>query len=319
MKLFDVSLDELDLQDERFRISYHFDLEKLLLSIKKIGLVYPLFVVKRRGPQYVVLSGWKRVLACFELSLTHVPVFLHEEEDDCRAFLLSLYENWAIRNFNILEKAEILHKLNGFIGDEIKIVRQFFPLLGIPATLSYFDIYLKIAGLDSLWKKIIYRKNIPLTTVHLLTEFAPEDRERLIPLIEPMSLNKLKQFLEDLFELSKKTGDLPETILSKPEIQSIIRNDKLSSLQKAEKIRALLRTKRYPHLEAWRQSFTTSLKKARLSKHIVFDSASFFEDGQFDVTFSLKDKEAFQKRLARLQYLVSDDALFSIFKSYPDE
>lgn len=319
MKLLDVSLEDIDLKDERFRISYHFDLEKLLFSIKKMGLVCPLFIVKRKGPRYVVLSGWKRVLACVELSFTHVPAFLYEEKNDGRAFLLSLYENWAIRNFNILEKAEILRKLQAFIGDEKKIVKQFFPLLGIPATLSYFDLYLKIGGLDSKWKRIIFEKKIPLTSAHILTEFSPEDRERLIPLIEPMGLNKLKQFLEDLFELSKKTGDLPETILSNPKIQSFIRNDKLSSLQKAEKIRALLRTKRYPHLEAWKHTFTTSLKKARLAKYVVFDSPSFFEDGQFDMTFSLKDKEAFQKRLAKLQDLVSDDALFSIFKSYPDE
>ena len=319
MKFLDVTLEDIDIQDERFRISYQFDLKRLLHSIEKIGLVCPLVVVKRRGPRYVILCGWKRVLACIELSLTRIPVILYEDEDDYRAFLLSLYENWAIRNFDILEKAEILRILNAFIGDEKKIVRQFFPLLGIPETLSYFDIYLEIAGLDSKWKKIIYEKKIPLTSAHLLTEFAPEDRERLIPVVEPMSLNKLKQFLEDLFELSKKTEDLPRTILAKPEIQSVVRNDKLSSLQKAEKIRVLLRTKRCPHLEAWKKSFTSSLKKAGLSKHVVFDSPSFFEDGQFDVTFSLNDKEAFLKRLAKLQDLASDDALFSIFKSYPDE
>ncbi len=313
MKLLDVSLDDIDPQDERFRFSYHYDPEKLLLSLKEIGLVSPLVVVRREGPRYILVSGWKRVFACCELSLSRVPVFLLEEDDDCRAFCLSLYENLAIRNFNLLEKAEILCKLNGFIKDEKKVVKRFFPLLDIPATLSYFDIYLKIAGLDSLWKKIIYEKKMPLPSAHLLTEFAPEDRERLIPLIVPMSLNKLKQFLEDLSELSKKTGDLPKTILSTPEIQSVTRNDNLSSLQKSDKIRALLRTRRYPQLSAWKKSFVTSLKKARLSKDVVFDSPSFFEDGEFGVTFSLNDKEAFQKRLAKLQDLVSDEALFSIF------
>ncbi len=313
MKLLDVSMDDIDLQDERFRFSYHFDLEKLLISIKKFGLVSPLVVVKREGPQYVIVSGWKRVLACLELSLMHVPVYLFDEQGDCRAFLLCLYENWAFRNFNILEKAEILLKLNGFMGDEKKIVKQFFPLLDIPANLSYFDTYLKIALLDPTWKKIIFKKKIPLTSVQLLTEFSPEDREPLLPLILSLNVNKLKLFCEDLYDLSKKTGDSPKVLLSIPEILSVSQSENLSSLQKAEKVRSLLRAKRYPTLSSWKKSFATSLKKARLSKEVNFDSASFFEDGEFAVTFSLKDKLAFQKRLSKLQDLISDEDLFSLF------
>lgn len=318
MKLLEVPLDDINQKDERFRFSYHFDLEKLLISIKKFGLVSPLVVVKRKGPQYVIVSGWKRLLACLQLSLMHVPVYLFDEQDDCRAFLLCLYENWAFRNFNILEKAEILLKLNGFMGDEKKIVKQFFPLLDIPANLSYFDAYLKIALLDPTWKKIIFKKKIPLASVQLLTEFSPEDREPLLPLILPLNVNKLKQFCEDLYDLSKKTGDSPEVLLSAPEILSVSQSENLSSLQKAEKVRSLLRAKRYPTLSSWKKSFATSLKKAQLSKEVNFDSASFFEDGEFAVTFSLKNKLAFQKRLSKLQDLISDEDLFLLFKSFSD-
>jgi len=318
MKLLEVPLDDINQKDERFRFSYHFDLHKLLISIKKFGLVCPLVVVKRDESKYVLVSGWKRVLACLELSLTHVPVYLLDEQDDCRAFLLCLYENWAARNFNILEKAEILLNLNGFMGNEKKIVKHYFPLLDIPATLTYFDTYLKIALLDPTWKKIIFKKKIPLASVQLLTEFSPEDREPLLPLVLPLNVNKLRQFLEDLYDLSKKTGDSPKVLLSAPDILSVSQSENLSSLQKAEKIRSLLRAKRYPTLSSWKKSFDTSLKKARLSKEVDFDSASFFEDGEFTVTFSLKNKRAFQKRLSKLQDLISDEDLFSMFKSFSD-
>jgi hypothetical protein len=314
MKLFDVSLNDIDLKDDRFRISYFFDLEKLLLSIKKIGLVSPLIIVKREESRYILVSGWKRIFACLDLSLSSIPVFLLDDEDDRRIFLLSLYENLAVRNFNLLEKAEILHRLNAFINDEKKIVRQFFPLLDIPATLSYLDIFLKIARLDFTWKKVIFEKKLSLPPIQLLTEFTPADRAPLLPLVLPMSLNKLKQFLEDLFELSKKTGDSPKAILSTPEIQSVRQADNVSSLQKAEKVRSLIRSKRYPSLSSWKKSFASSLKKARLSKEVAFNAPSFFEDGEFAVTFSLKNKEAFQKRLAKLQDLISDEDLFLMFE-----
>ena len=318
MKLLDVSLDDINLEDERFRFSYHFDIEKLLISIKKIGLISPLLIVKRDDSPYVIFSGWKRVSACLELSLKHVPAFFFEEEDDCRVFLLSLYENWAIRNFNILEKAEILLKLNDFIGDEKKIVKELFPFLDIPANLSYFDLYLKIALLDSTWKKFIFQKKIPLRSAHLLAEFTLEDRERLLPLVLALNVNKLKQFIEDLYEISQKTGDSLKTMFSTPEILSVFRSDNLSSLQKADKVRSLVRTKRYPTLTSWKKSFDTSIKKAQLSKEVDFNSNSFFEDGEFSVTFSIHDKKAFQKRLAKLQKLAADEDLFSLFKSFPN-
>jgi hypothetical protein len=318
MKILNVSLQDINLEDERFRFSYHFDLKKLLISIEEIGLINPLVIVKREGAQYVLASGWKRAMACLELTLKVVPAYLLEAKSDYRVFLLSFYENWATRNFNILEKAEILNKLNSLIGDEKKIVKQFFPLLDIPATLSYFDIYLKIARLDPEWKKILFEKKIPLSSALILADLTSEERELILPLVLPLNLNKLKQFLEDLYDLSQKTGESPEILLGSPEILSVSQNDALSSLQKADKIRSLFREKRYPSLSSWKKSFDASLKRTQLAKDVTFDPVSFFEDGEFGVNFSLKDKKAFKERLSKLQDLISDEDLFSIFKGFRD-
>ena len=319
MELVEVSPKDIDIEDDRFRISYHFDLEKLLLSIKKIGIVFPLIAVARENSRYVLVSGWKRIFAAFELRLPKVPTYFLEENDDGRAFLFGLYENWTVRNFDILEKAEIALKLVGFIGDEKKVVEQFFPLLYIPATLSYLDMYGNIARLDRAWKRIVFDKKMPLPSVQLLTECAPSDRESLLPWIRPMNRNKLQQFLEDLIELGKRMDKSPAAILAAPEIQELSRAGHLSPLQKAERVRALIRRKRYPTLSSWKKSFDLALKKARLSRDVVFDAPSFFEDGEFAVTFSLKSKQDFQKRLARLQDLASDESLFQIFERFFDE
>jgi hypothetical protein len=319
MKLFDLSLDEIDLEDERFRFSYHFELDKLLISIKKMGILSPILVVKRDGPLYVVLSGWKRILASRELAIESIPSFWIEENEDGRAFLVSVYENWVIRRFNILEKAEILNKLSGFMKDEKIIVRQFFPLLDIPANLSYLDIYLKIADLDPSWKNLIYQKKLSLPSAELLTAFTPGDKENLLPLLLPLNKNKVKQFIEDIYELSQKTGDSFGGILSTREVRSVLQADNLSSLQKAEKIRSFIHTKRYPNLSAWKNSFETSVKNAQLSKDVVFDSTSFFEDGEFAVNFNLRDREAFRDRIAKLEKLVAEEGLFSWVKGSFDE
>ena len=318
MKLLEVPVGEIDLQDERFRFSYHFDLEKLLLSIKTVGVISPLMVAERENNRFVIVCGWKRISACRQLSVRKIPVCLVDEPDDFRLFLLSVYENWAVRRFDILEKAEIINKLHGFIKDERKIVKQYFPLLDIPASLSYLDLYIEIARLDPGWKKILSEKKIPLSSIQILTEFTPEDREALMPLILPLNMNKLKQFCLDLYELSKKTGDSPKDLLSIPEIRSVCGSEKLSPLQKADKVRSFVKSKRYPALSTWEKSFRKSLEKARMAKDVVFDASSFFEDGEFSVTFSLFDRDAFLKRISRLKELSADEDLFSLFENDSD-
>ncbi len=317
MNLHKISLDDVNHEDERFRFSYHFDLATFLLSIKKIGLANPLAVTIRDG-RYILVTGWKRFFACKELSLFPLPIIVIEEEDDLRAFLISLYENLTHRDFDLLEKAEILHKLNRFIHNERQIVKEYLPLLRIPATLSYLDLYIKISRLGTRWKRVIYEKKMSLPSVELLMDFDVEERELLLPLILPLGQNKQRQILEDLIQISKKEAISPGDILNSHRIRSVVQSEKLSPLQKAEGVRSLLMKERYPILSALKESFDTSLKKARLSKEVKVEPSSFFEDGEFSISFKLNDEQEFHKRLAKLQKLVSDKDFFSLFKRIPD-
>jgi hypothetical protein len=317
MNLRKISLDEVDYKDERFRFSYHFSLDAFLLSIKKIGLANPLAVTYRAGG-LILVTGWKRFFASRELSLSPLPVIVLEEQDDLRAFLFSLYENLTHRDFDLLEKAEILHKLNGFIPNERQIVKEYLPLLRIPATLSYLDLYIKISRLETRWKRAIYEKKMSLPSIELLMEFDAEERELLLSLLLPLGQNKQRQILEDLIQVSKKEAISPGDILNSQRIRSVVQSKKLSPLQKAEEVRSLLNKERYPHLSALKESFDTSLKKVHLSKEVKVEPSSFLEDGEFSVSFNLIDEQEFHKRLVKLKKLVSDKDFFSVFKRIPD-
>lgn len=313
-----ISLNDVDHKDERFRFSYHFDLDMFLLSIEKIGLANPLAVVNRAG-HIVLVTGWKRFFACRELCLSPLPVIVIEEDDDFRLFFFSLYENITHREFDLLEKAEILHKLRTYIHDEREIVKEYLPLLKIPATLSYLDLYMKISRLDARWKRVIYEKKMSLSSLEVLLEFDADEREHLLSLIFPLGQNKQRQILEDLIHISKKKAVSPGDILNSNKVRSIVQSEKLSPLQKAEEVRSLLKKERYPYLSAMKESFDTSMKKAHLSKEVIVDSGSFFEDGEFTISFNLNDEQEFRKKLVKLQKLASDKDFFSLFKRFPDE
>jgi ParB family chromosome partitioning protein len=313
MKKKNLSLKEIFLEDERFRISYYFSLEKLILSLQKVGLLNPPLVALR-DKHFILVSGWKRVLACIKLYFSSLPVFVLEEEDELKTFLAAFYENFAAREFSLLEKAEILNRLKKFGGDEKKIVKHYLPLLDIPSTLSNLESYIAFSQFESEVKRIIHEKNMPFSSVKLLAGFTPQERKSLLPLLLPSGQNKLKAIIEDLKEISRRNDIPPKKILSSKEILDIMQSEKLSPVQKADKIRLILRKKRYPALSSRRESFDSLLKKLRLPKTIAVKPSLFFEEENFSVNFYFGNSEELKTNLLKLQELASKQEFSAIFK-----
>ena len=182
MKKEQLALKKISLEDERFRTSYHFSLQKMKLSLEEIGLLNPPLVTLRDN-RFILVSGWKRVLACLELTFTSIPVYVIEEQNELKTFLTAFYENLTTREFNLMEKAEILTRLNKFGEDEKKIIRHYLPLLDIPQTLSHLDTYLLFCQLEPEMKRAAREMNMSFSSLKLLAGFSPKEQKLLLPLL----------------------------------------------------------------------------------------------------------------------------------------
>jgi len=312
MKVKQLPLNQIFLEDERFRISYYFPLEKMVLSLKSAGLINPPLVCFRDS-HFILVSGWKRVLACREISLSSIPVQVSEEEDDLKTFLWAFYENMALREFNLIEKAEILSKLKKLGETEEKIIQHFLPLLDIPSTLSHLDTFLSFSGFKPELKKLIVEKNMPFSSTQLLSEFKPRGRKLLLPLLLPLGQNKQKELLEDLLEVSRKSDIPAEKLLTSKEIQDALKSEKLSPLQKSDKVRLLLKRKRYPSLSSMKDSFDSLLKRIDWPREISVKHSPFFEGEDVSVSFTFKNNVEFQRHLRKLQKLASRKEFSTLF------
>lgn len=79
------------------------ELEELTQSIKEKGLIQPL-VVRRRGDEYELIAGERRLRAAKLLNLNELPVLIKESEDK-DALELSLIENIQRQDLNPVEEA----------------------------------------------------------------------------------------------------------------------------------------------------------------------------------------------------------------------
>jgi len=313
MKKERIDLNEIFLKDERYRTSFHFSLEKLKLSLKETGLLHPPLVVFR-SERFILVSGWKRILACAELSLSPIPVLITEEKDDLKTFLMAFYENLATREFSLLEKAEILTRLKRFGEDEKRIIRHYLPLLDIPATLLYLDTYLAFSQFEPEVKKAIHEKNMSFSSVKPLVEFSSRERKQLLPLLLPLGQNKRRELLEDILEVSRKSDTAVHKILLSPEIKAVQESETLTPLQKADSIRLLSRKKRYPAFSSLQDSFESLLRKIDWPEEIAISPSPFFEEEDFTVRFTFKSEEQLKAGLLKLEELSARKDFSKIFK-----
>jgi len=313
MKKENLSPDEIYLKDERFRISYYFSLQRLMDSLRKIGLINPPLVTVRNG-RFILVTGWKRVLACLQLSFASIPVEVSGVDDDLQNFLIAVHENLATREFSLIEKAEIIGKLKTLGVKKNEVIRNYLPLLDIPANSSFYELYLSLAGFEPELKEVIHKKDIPLSVLQIFSELKPEAQKLVLPILLPLGQNKQKEILEDLLEISRRENIGVENILQNEEILSIQGLEKLSPLQKADTIRSFLRKRRYPSFSRWKESFDSSLKKMRWPKEIALKHTPFFEDEDMSVTFSFKNKKEYEENVEKLKQMASKKEFSKLFR-----
>lgn len=318
MKLERLDINSIDFSDERFRISLFAPIESMILSIEKIGLINPLLVTLRDG-DLVLVSGWKRAISCQKLSLSPIPVFRIEENDDLNVFKIAFFENLATRSFSILEKAEIVRKLKEFGEKEKDIIKSFLPLLDIPSTWHYFKTYLAFSRFEARLKGAVHEKKMPFLTLKFLSEFDQEERMLVLPLIMPLGQNKQKEILADLFELSRKDGVTVDEILRSREIRKACEAENLSPLQKSDQVRMILKRKRNPSLFNQKELVNSALKRMSWPHDIEIHPSPFFENEDFSLSFSFKNKQEYAQRVTKLKELAAKREFSEIFESPSDE
>jgi ParB-like chromosome segregation protein Spo0J len=308
-----LSLSEIDLTDDRFKFTEPVLTDDFKASVRDIGILQPPAVVLR-GRTWVLVSGWKRILACRELGVKFVPVCVLDSSGDIPAFLWAVEENLAVRELSILEKAKVLARLRKFGLSAAEILKKMMPRLGIPPRETYLELYLAIDRLSPEAKHMINVKNLPIAVVQMLSGFSQKDITALLPVLRPLGQNKQRDFLEDLSEIARLRKISPRRILGNSEIAAILSNERWPAVQKSERVRAVVKRIRHPRLSAWEAEFGIALKKLGWPKEIGLEPRPFFEDDRMSVTFSFKNPDEFRRRVGRLNHLAADDQLRILWK-----
>lgn len=319
MQLQEILLDQIDLHDHFFLITYPLDPGALIPSIEKVGLLQPVLLRIRPTGRYQIISGFKRVLACRELNLETVKAFVSDPKnlEDLEGFRYNLWDNLSIRTFNLIEKSVILHKLlNQFQLEKQRVINNYMPLLDLESNSKILEGYLYIYRLEEEIKSYLLTKEIPLKLVLKLSYFSPEDQKQLLSLALSLELNAniFREFIDVIEEVTKRDEIQVENLLDDSEIPDILTQSALSVSQKTEKVRKILKRKRYPQLLALEDQLQEKLKQLKLPREISLIPPPFFEGDRLKVMFQFRDKKELGEILVKLKELADKMELDDILK-----
>ena len=172
--LKEVLLTDIDLENHWTKFSMDVCPEKLLDSVKEIGIRHPISICSEIKP-YKIISGHKRVQAAIKAGLTHIPAFLFPDMKD--ALVLNLKENFSVRHYSDIEKGCILNKLVLEGIQEDIIIDLYMPLLELERSKKKFQNLVSVAKIEPALQKLLHSFKVPATVFQVFYLWTTEDQK----------------------------------------------------------------------------------------------------------------------------------------------
>ncbi len=298
-------LSEIDFTDRSFPFSFGEISQKLIESIKQVGLLQPP-LLQAAATGYKIVCGRRRLEALRQSGVDDVVVnfFAVPAGQIKELFRRALWENLAQREFNPVEAADIYNKALEIFSEE-ELRREIKPALKIPGRERFHKRYLAITGFSAELRELLAAGIIDLESVDLINGWNDSELGALIELIAETGLrrNKLREVINRLDDLARRDRVSPCEPLAAA-CASVRDSDGKIDINA---LRNQLKVKLYPHLTTAREKFAGKLEKLSLPADIRLESPPDFEGGEYRLSFSFSDRRQWQDSCDKLNSIVLDD------------
>jgi ParB-like chromosome segregation protein Spo0J len=292
-----IPLNDIDIDDRRFCISYPLEDEILTESIRKVGIVQPVLLLD--ASPLIVITGFKRIASAKKLGLTEVPAVIKRIGAD-EAILLSIHDNLG-RGLNAVEKACALEKM----------VHAGFPRQGIFETMTLLSLkphekvlnnFVAIADAGEPLTGFLAGHGVSMKNIEYLLQLDVEERNEIISLATPLHLTEslLREILE-MFVLTKiKKG--------------AINFRGLRAAGDGRALKARLKKRNYPILSSMEKDLFTVKQRCALPPNIDIKVDPFFEKEYIDILLKIKSEDDVRASIEKLKEILEDGYIRSILE-----
>ncbi len=243
----------------------------LRTSIKKFGVLTPVFVFKRDG-NIIPFTGFKRIF----FSENEIPILFFERNKDIDYFKLAITENISHRDLNLIEISNLLQNILSLGYEKNIIYSEIYPIIGLNPNKIDLDFMFSVNLLPLDCKKYIASGKFSIKALRILLKFPENLRGDLFMFSKNMRFNTNQEmkFFRYIFNLWKKGEKIEDIIREFGELNS----KKISLPQKAEKVLEQLESKDFPLQYQYKNKFFDFLDRFNYPSSLkVFYPNSFEE------------------------------------------
>jgi hypothetical protein len=320
MILKDVEIGSIDAECEDFRISEELDSARLTDSLRAVGQLNPVILLER-GARLIVVCGFRRLAALRHLNARAVIARILTADDlrTAHPLELALRDNLAQRKLSPLEQARAVVKLRDLCGvARERLISEYLPLLELPPRESALAACFALHAARPELRRLFATAALTLASMERLARLSEKEQERFADLMAVVRLSaslqkKTLDLLEDLAGMNRAAFTSPLDIT---EIQEFLRDAKLSSFQKGEKLYGALYRLRNPRVARAEADFAVQRKRLGLPGAIRVLPPPYFETAEIRVEFEAASPEKFRELAAALQKTADSPELARIFQMF---
>ena len=316
MPTFDhISVAGASLEDDSFVLTYRPQMERLLDSVARVGVLTPLHLRRTAASAPLQLvAGSKRLSAARQTGLATVPALVYEaaELSEKQAFLLAVHDNLACRSFNAVEKARALRRLrDDFQYSDEALIEGFCPLLDLPPRADTLQAYCTLATLDDALQAATVDYALPVDVALWVGGLDTADRQAVLPMFTSLQLgsNRAQECAAHIDEVCQRDTCSASALFERLGIAALLADAQRSGPQKREAVRHALRQARYPQLTAHEQRYREAARRLRLPPAVSLRPPPYFENSQYQVSFSFSRKQELRNAAQRLLDAADSEAM----------
>ncbi|MGD9367433.1 MAG: ParB/RepB/Spo0J family partition protein [Desulfobacteraceae bacterium] len=313
-----VPVQQIDLNDRRYRISTSGPSASLVASIDAHGVLTPPKIIPIKK-SYTIVSGFKRIMACSQLGVKKAPAqILYPDLPLEHCINTSIAENTFTRPLNLVEQSLAIRMLDSLYKDQARLCHS-ATLLGLRVNLDMVDKLRTVGKMHAVLQDAVINGHIALPMALRLYRMDDESTANRITEIFSqigLGLNRQREFLDWLVEIARRDGTSILFIIDEGPVSDILNDDDLDRKQKGRLVRQYLKEKRYPEISKAERRFSDTLKRLQLEKGVRLDAPPFFESQTYRLKIDFTDYEELVSKYRNLKGVISSNTMRSIFKSF---
>jgi len=311
---------QIDLEDYVFSVSPPWmGIDSLIQSIEKHGILTPLQVQTKKGEQFRVIRGFRRMLAASRLGFSEIPCIIRAGVEPLVLVTEALVENLSTRALSQIEKAYVVQVLKErFQLEDHVVMDQFLPILGIRADRFHLNYYLNLAGLPVALQEGVLNGMEPEVALKL-AHWNREEQEFFRALWSRFRLGrnhqrKLVALLDELRASGSGEADSAMDAWEMSGASEISQNENLAPNEAFRECLDQLVRFRFPRIAEHQQQFEQLKANLRLPPRLRLEAPRNFEGDQLKFSFSFASTEELSDVLRKLDELSKEDAIRQILE-----